>query len=288
MSDKRKSRPPAGGRNRRTAPPGRGKARPAKARKAPAAKLPIPANATYLIGHHAVAAALMNPERQCRSLWLTESAEKTLAQALDDATSAGLKRPVPQRVERAALDATLGRDVVHQGALLLCDPLPEIGLDDVLIELGDAERATVMLLDQVTDPHNIGAVMRSAAAFGLSAIIMPRRGAPGITPALAKTATGAADMLPLVTVTNLGRALLALKDAGFSLFGLDERAETPLSEARWAPRSAIILGAEGRGMRQSTREACDMLVSLPTTGPIRSLNVSNAAAITLFARISSV
>ncbi|HZS85616.1 MAG TPA: 23S rRNA (guanosine(2251)-2'-O)-methyltransferase RlmB [Stellaceae bacterium] len=260
-------------------------ARRAKRAKAP----PRPRSheeSAWIYGRHAVAAALANPRRRIRRLAsLPEAApglRTLLAEALAELPAAG-----PEILERDVFAGLLPEDAVHQGVALLADPLAEPLLDDVLERLegaapeGAATQA-VILLDQVTDPHNVGAVLRSAAAFGALAVILPEHGAPPVTGALAKAASGALEHVPLLRVVNLARAMDRLKAAGFWCAGLDEAAERSLPELRLSGRLALVLGAEGAGMRRLTRERCDLLARLPTRGAITSLNVSNAAAIALY------
>ncbi|WP_374448896.1 23S rRNA (guanosine(2251)-2'-O)-methyltransferase RlmB [Stella sp.] len=235
----------------------------------------------WLWGHHPVAAALANPARTCRRLLTTPDSAAALAAALAALPEA--RRPRTETVERAALDRLLPPGSVHQGVALLADPLPPVDLDRLLDALPADAPATLVLLDQVTDPHNIGAVLRSAAAFGAAAVILPDRHAPPVTGTLAKTASGAVEVVPLVRVVNLARTIAELQEAGFLCIGLAEEGETALVPGRPAERIAIALGAEGDGLRRLTRERCDRLVRLPTRAPIGSLNVSNAAAVALFA-----
>lgn len=264
------------------------KTRSRPARPAGASRLALPPNATLLYGHHPVAAALANPERACRRLWLTESAERALADGLAAAQDAGLDRPLPERTDRAVLDATLPPGAVHQGALMLTEPLPEVTLTDVLIGLGGQAAGTLLLLDQVSDPHNVGAILRSAAAFEVAAVIVHKRGAPELTAALAKSAAGAAEYVPMVPVPNLARAMAEMHSAGIDCIGLDEHAALALPELRWPGRCCLVLGAEGRGLRKLTRENCAALAALPLSEQMPSLNVSNAAAIALYARVTAL
>ena len=239
----------------------------------------------HLFGGHAVAAALANPERTCRRLWCTDTGVYLVADALAAAQADGRPLPPPEIVERAALDRLVPPGAVHQGVVVVVDPLPPVSLDDIGRAAAVRDRATVVVLDQVTDPHNIGAVLRSTAAFGGLAVVVTDRHTPEITGTLARSASGAVEHVPLVRVTNLARALGALKDWGFTAAGLAEDATAPANALADPARTAIVLGAEGKGLRRLTRETCDILVHLPTVGPIRSLNVSNAAAVALFARV---
>ncbi|MEA1938242.1 MAG: 23S rRNA (guanosine(2251)-2'-O)-methyltransferase RlmB [Pseudomonadota bacterium] len=241
-----------------------------------------PQTTTWLYGCHAVAAAWLNPRRSCKKLLATSSGIKTLEEALNEAKSRNLSRPVPEIVTRDKIVERLLPGAVHQGLALMADPLAERTLADILAEAKAAPRAVLVVLDQVTDPHNVGAILRSAAAFGAAGVIVTRHHAPEPTGALAKSATGAVEHVPLVSVGNLARALEDAADAGFVRIGLDERGETVLTDANADSHVVIALGSEGDGLRRLTRERCDKLARLPTQGPVRSLNVSVAAAIALY------
>lgn len=223
-----------------------------------------------LFGLHAVAAAIANPDRQIRRLLATENAERRLAEAL-------ARRPVP--VERALppdLDRLLGAGAVHQGVALDCAALPDARLEDL------AGGRLVVVLDQVTDPHNVGAVLRSAAAFGAAGVVMTARHSPAETGALAKAASGGLEHVPIVRVANLARSLAQLGGFGFTRIGLDGAAEAALHAQPLDLPLVLVLGAEGKGLRRLTRERCDQICRLATAGPLRSLNVSNAAAVALY------
>ena len=227
----------------------------------------------WIYGWHTVCAALGNPNREPGRLLATAEAAARIGVEFPDSA--------PEITSRAALDALLGEGAVHQGIALNAPPRPKITLDDILAD--PAADALIVILDQVTDPHNVGAVLRSAAAFGAAAVIVQDRSAPPATGVLAKAASGALDIVPLVRVTNLARALKALGRDGFWRIGMDADAQDSIAEAGPAGRIALILGAEGRGLRRLTRQACDQLVRIPTPGRLASLNVSNAAAIALYA-----
>jgi 23S rRNA (guanosine2251-2'-O)-methyltransferase len=238
-------------------------------------------NLFWLYGQHAVAAALENPERKIRRLAMTAEAEKNWSATVD---AARRSRPLPgiDVVERADLDRLLPPGAVHQGIGALCEPLPTPGIEDVARAAADRPDAVVMVLDQVTDPHNVGAIVRSAAAFGALAVVVPDRHAPEETGALAKAASGALERMPLVRVTNVVRALGQLKEAGFWVAGMAGEATRTLASQKLSGRIALVMGAEGEGLRRLTREHCDFLVKLPMTGAVESLNVSNAAAVALY------
>lgn len=232
-------------------------------------------------GIHAVTAALLNPERQIKAIYATEQDLVDLQPALESALEDGIILPEVTIVEREALSRALPRDAVHQGVALDAKPLEEIFLHDIIRKAEVKKKSVVVLLDQVTDPHNIGAIVRSACAFGADAIVVQSRNAPELSGLIAKTASGAAEYVPLVYETNLSRAIEQLKEAGFFSLALDERGQS-IGEAPSYEKTLLVLGAEGPGLRPLIKEHCDLLVKLPTTGAISSLNVSNAAAIALF------
>jgi 23S rRNA (guanosine2251-2'-O)-methyltransferase len=174
------------------------------------------------------------------------------------------------------LDRMLGEDTVHQGILVEADPLPALALDD----LPDAR--LLVVLDQITDPHNVGAILRSAAAFGADGLVMTAHHSPPLDGALAKAASGGLEHVPVVLVPNLARALAQAGDLGFTCYGLDSGGSASLDEMPAAGRVALVLGAEDRGLRRLTTEHCDAICALKTVGPVASLNVSNAAAIALY------
>jgi len=203
---------------------------------------------------------------------LTEEAEEAIAKHVRQPWAIQV-----ERTERSRLDHLLGRDIVHQGAALLADPLPQPTLQAVLEKPGP-----VVVLDQVTDPRNVGAIMRSAAAFGAAAVIVQDRNAPEETGALAKAASGALETLPLLRAVNIARTIIALKAANVWCIGLDAGGRA-LSGAEFADRRvALVLGAEGEGLRRLTRDTCDEVVGLAMTGAMESLNVSAAGAVALY------
>jgi len=229
----------------------------------------------WLHGLHAVAAALANPRRRLRRLLATPEALAALAAAVPEPWPLQ-----PERTEAAAIAALLPPGSVHQGLALAADPLEPPPLEDALA----ASDGPVLVLDQVTDPRNVGAILRSAAAFGAAAVIVQDRHAPGETGAMARAAAGALERVPLIRAVNIGRAIEALKKAGLWVVGLDGEAPMTLGGAGLGGRRlALVLGAEDEGMRRLTREACDSLVRLPQTGAVESLNVAVAAAVALYA-----
>lgn len=226
-----------------------------------------------LFGLHAVEAALRNAERKHNRLLLTENAERRLIEAMG---------PLPCKVELTTprdLDRILGDDAVHQGAMLETEELPE---PEFAALAENAEGRPLLVLDQVTDPHNVGAILRSAAVFGAAGLVMTRRHSPPLNGVLAKSASGALELVPVALVQNLSRALDELKDAGFTVIGLDGTADVTIESTDWTSRPiALVMGAEGKGLRELTQKNCDVLARITTDGPIASLNVSNAAAVAL-------
>jgi 23S rRNA (guanosine2251-2'-O)-methyltransferase len=234
---------------------------------------------TLLWGLHPVRQAWANGGRHIRRVLVTHGGQEALG---TPESPAGVARPALELVERDVLDRMTPRDAVHQGVVALVDPLEEVDIADIAIQAETVPDMIVLVLDQVTDPHNVGAILRSAAAFGAAAVILPRRNAPEETGVLAKSASGALEVVPLVHVTNLARALDQLGEAGFFRVGMDEGGVGLGEGVNLCGRLALVLGAEGSGLRRLTRELCDVIVQIPTVPPISSLNVSNAAAVALF------
>ncbi|MCA3310542.1 MAG: 23S rRNA (guanosine(2251)-2'-O)-methyltransferase RlmB [Roseomonas sp.] len=230
--------------------------------------------AFWLYGEHAVAAAIRNPRRKNRRLLVTEDAEKSLRAALNRPW-----RLPPERIERQRFGTFLTEDAVHQGVALLVEPLEPVALEDAIA----ASDGPVLLLDQVTDPRNVGAILRSAAAFGAACVVLQDRHAPPETGALARAASGALDIVPVVREVNLSRAIASLQKSGFWVMGLTGDASRSLAQARPRDRRvALVLGAEDTGLRRLQRETCDELVRLPITPAMESLNVAAAAAVALY------
>jgi len=250
------------------------------------------AQSELIYGLHPVVAALHNPARQKQRIMLTKEAKKSLTNELaeinalshhqNDAARSDLESALADChvVARAEIDSALPPSAVHQGFLLQCAPLATPNLQECCMP--DGGNAPLVLLDQVSDPHNVGAILRSAAAFGARAVILPERHSPSATGVLAKAASGALETVPLLRVTNLARAMRELKNMGYWLTGLDSSAETLLGSAPLKRPVALVLGAEGSGLRRLTRENCDTLVAIKLPGSMPSLNVSNAAAVALF------
>jgi 23S rRNA (guanosine2251-2'-O)-methyltransferase len=223
-----------------------------------------------LYGWHTVTMALQNPQRRIRKLILTENAARRLAEE-NIAT-----RVTPLLVRPNEIDRLLTPDAVHQGLLAEADPLPSPDIETL------APEGMVLVLDQITDPHNVGAILRSAAAFAVKAIVTTARHSPEATGVLAKAASGALELVPLVTVQNLARALTRLNERGFMTVGLDSQGGENLSAIALSEPLALVLGAEGKGLRQLTRETCSAVARLDMPGEIKSLNVSNAAVLALY------
>ncbi|WP_306111835.1 MULTISPECIES: 23S rRNA (guanosine(2251)-2'-O)-methyltransferase RlmB [Roseovarius] len=243
------------------------------------AKKATAAETVWLFGLHAVRDALENPRREKLRLVVTKNAADKLSDAI---AASGME---PEMADPRKFSAPLDPQSVHQGAALEVKPLDWGALEDVC--LGDGVRPPrVLLLDRVTDPHNVGAILRSAEVFGASAVIAPRHHSAPETGALAKTASGALERQPYLRVRNLADAMSALQGMGYLVLGLDGEADETVEEALVGMQDrpvALVLGAEGPGLRQKTRETCDKLVRIAYAGAFGSLNVSNAAAVALYA-----
>lgn len=254
------ARPPSG----RKPPHPRGGRAPAPWRADPDARV-------TLYGLHTVAAALANPRRQVIRLVATRNALARLIEKVPEA--ADIEAVV---VDPRDIDRQVPADAVHQGILLVCEPLEAVELDDL------KEEPLLLALDQVTDPHNVGAVMRSAVALGAGGLVTTTRHAARESGVLAKAASGAADLLPHATVTNLSRALEELRAAGYTVIGLDSEGEAELESVVLGDKVVLVLGSEGKGIRPGVRLVVDAVARLEVPGPLASLNVSNAAAIALY------
>ncbi len=224
----------------------------------------------WVYGWHAVNAALANPERVVLRIIATEANARAL--------ELPRRLPNPHIMDSGEIDRILGKEAVHQGIAANVRPLEPYVLEDII----HATNGTVVILDQVSDPHNVGAIMRSAAAYDAIAVITPKDHSAPETPAMAKAASGGLDIVPRVVVTNLAAAMRELKDAGYWIIGLEGEATQLLTDLTFSPKTAIVLGAEGRGMRRLTADLCDERVRLPMGERMESLNVSNAAAIALY------
>ena len=222
-------------------------------------------------GIHSVSAALDNPARQIKEIFATKNAAIKLQTRLTE------RNITAQIVLPRDLDKICGPDSVHQGIVARLSPLPQLDIIDLM------PRGIVVLLDQVTDPHNVGAILRSCAAFNVQALITTERNSPQGSAILAKTASGGQEHVPIIEVTNLSRAMDQLKKHNFTLIGLDSEAESAMGDLSIPPPLALVLGAEGKGLRHKTRQNCDIMARLDMPGSIKSLNVSNAAAVCLYA-----
>jgi 23S rRNA (guanosine2251-2'-O)-methyltransferase len=260
------------------APMHRGKhergSRPTDEHRPKAAQAPGRTGPFWIYGFHAARAALSNPLRTVRRAMLTPRAADEIGREL-------LRSVQVETADNEAIARLLPPGSVHQGAALFCDPLPQRDLEDILAGLPPGNRL-VAVLDQVTDPHNEGAILRSAAAFGVAAVIVQERHGPPETGALAKAASGALDLVPRITVVNIARALEELGRLGFWRIALAGDGEAALGEAGKPGDLAIALGAEGTGLRRLVRERCDITAFIPIAGAMESLNVSNAAAIAFY------
>jgi 23S rRNA (guanosine2251-2'-O)-methyltransferase len=225
--------------------------------------------AVAIYGWHSVLAALENPRRRFHRVLATDNAARRLGED-------NLKLPVEPELVRAEVIAALtGPEAVHQGVYAEADPLPSPELDEIA-------RGIVLVLDQITDPHNVGAILRSAAAFAVTAVVTTERHSPQASGVLAKAASGALEHVPIATVVNLARALDELRSLDMMLVGLDSAGEADLEAAPLASPLALVVGAEGKGLRQLTRRHCDIVARLALPGRIKSLNVSNATALALY------
>jgi 23S rRNA (guanosine2251-2'-O)-methyltransferase len=242
---------------------------PARAGGDAAFRRPSP-ELSVIYGYHAVREALRAGKRKSLDLFATPAAAEKLHAEI---AASGVHVHV---VAPETLDARLGQDAVHQGVLLEARPLPALDIADIAVNSG-----LVLALDQITDPHNVGAILRTAAAFAVDAVIVTDRHAPEFSGVLAKTASGGLEHVPLVEVVNLARALDQLGEAGFLRVGLDSEGSTSLEAAPLSRPTVLLLGAEGKGLRRLTREKCDILARLDMPGAVKSLNVSNACAVAL-------
>jgi 23S rRNA (guanosine2251-2'-O)-methyltransferase len=256
-------------------PAGTKKSHPARSAGHRSAAKPDP-DILWLYGLHAVAAALRNPERQKLQLLATSSAAITLAGQVK------IPEPAVEIKDTQQIARLLPAGAVHQGLALRVRSLAEPNLEDVCPRQQGGAPNLVVVLDQLTDPQNVGAVLRSCAAFGVTAVVLTGRHAPPASGVLAKAASGALDMVPVVRVINLARALEQLAELGYWRVGLDSEANQPIAEIDLSGNIAIVLGAEGAGLRQLTSRKCDFLARIPASGKLASLNVSNAAAIILY------
>ena len=227
----------------------------------------------FIYGRHPIELAFQNKRRRILEIYATR----------DGVSGLNIPSGIPVKfMDKNGLDNLVGREALHQGIIAKCAPLIQPGVDEILKSIKQEETAVVMILDQVTDPHNIGAILRSSVAFDAVAVFVPEAGAPEETGTLAKSASGALELIPFVRVPNLSRLMEKLKQEGFWCIGLDGYAEQSISTVKLPQRCAFVMGSEGSGMRRLTKETCDYSVKLPMNPAIESLNVSNAAALTLY------
>lgn len=239
----------------------------------------IAPNSVLIYGRHAVASALQNQKRIVNKVWcITECAAE-----VKNMLAAGKRRPdLINVVERKVLDAMLPNDAVHQGMAITAQRLKGCQIEDVCDAAEDKDNACVLVLDQVTDPQNVGAIIRSCAAFGALALVVQDKNSPEESGAMVKASAGTIEFLPICRVTNLNRAIEKLKDAGFWVVGMDGYAEDEISSISKGGKIAIVMGSEGKGMRRLVKESCDQTVKLKMNPKVESLNVSTAAAIALY------
>jgi 23S rRNA (guanosine2251-2'-O)-methyltransferase len=236
-------------------------------------------NTQWLWGAHAVKSAWENPNRVIHSLLVTDKSARDVEKF---GMPNDVNRPKPDIVDRSVFEKRLPKGAVHQGLAIQCNPLEEVFLSDIIIQSKIKDSMMLVILDQVTDPHNVGAILRSSCAFGADAIIVQTRHAPEITGVLAKAACGALEHVPIIRETNLSRAIEQLQDAFFNVIGLDEEG-IDIKNIETSKLTCLVMGAEGPGLRQKVKETCTSLLCLPTDGPVPTLNVSNATAVALYA-----
>ena len=235
-----------------------------------------------IYGLHAVAAALRNPRRKIKQLWLTDAGEQALSAIAD--IKPVLATVPTTRISPGDLARLLPQGAVHQGVALLAWPLPDLAIEDICEGRPGPEgtRRTIVVLDQVSDPRNFGAILRSAAAFDAIGVVTTERHSAPVTGVLAKAASGALETVPIVAVTNLARAMDTLAEYGFWRIGLDSHGTQDLGDSLPGSDIALVLGAEGAGLRRLTRERCDLIARLPISDKVESLNVSAAASVALY------
>ncbi len=228
----------------------------------------VSSKTTIFFGKHACVAALKNNKRKIRKIYVTDKNARILPY--------NTKHPTPKIMQMKDFDKILPKDSVHQGIAIETESLANIDIKSIDLN------GVIIILDQVTDPHNVGAIIRSCVAFGASAIIMSKDHAPFESGTLAKSASGALEEIPVCKVTNLARTMDYLKKSGYWIAGMDGKAKITLDKANLSEKTAIVMGAEGKGLRDLTRKSCDLLIKLNITDQVESLNVSNAAAIALY------
>ena len=238
-------------------------------------KAPHKSAGYWLYGLHAVTAALHNPRRHIHRFVVSRNSIEKLSGELLKAS-----KKQPEILDAAAISKLLPEDAVHQGIAVEVAPLPQISIEEYL--LANPVKKPLLLLDQVTDPHNVGAILRSAAAFDAGAVIVTKDHAPPESAVMAKSASGALELIPMIYVTNLVHSMETLKKHGYWCTGLDGEAKETIAQAKLGSDSALVMGAEGKGLRRLTLDHCDRVVKLPIHPQMESLNVSNAAAIALY------
>jgi len=236
-------------------------------------------NNIILYGKHAVLAAIANPRRKISKIVCTKENFPLIREACAKNKT---EESIIRTVERRDIDKMLQKDAVHQGMAVFCSKSEEYSLEEICDNLQHKQKATVMILDQVTDPQNVGTIIRSCVAFGCDALIMQDRNSPQETGAVAKAAVGTMELLPIVRVTNLSRAIEKLKDCGFWAVGMDGYATQYVDSLDKNTKLAVVMGSEGKGMRRLVEEACDISVKIPMSDNVESLNVATAASIVLY------
>lgn len=227
----------------------------------------------WIYGTHAVMAALNNPQRHCHRLC-----------TLDNLGSSQYEKHLRvEQVDQRFFKNLFGDHAVHQGIALEVEPLPSLDIYEILDSVKEEPSVLFAMLDQVTDPHNVGAILRSAATFGIKALIVPEHSTPTLaSPVLAKTASGALEHVPMIEIVNLNKTIEALKKNDFWIIGLDEEGQKTIAQEDLKGRYVLVIGAEGKGLRRLVCESCDLLLKLPTSPDFTTLNVSNAAAIAFY------
>lgn len=232
----------------------------------------------FIFGTHACLAALGNPMRKIKRVLISKQTQDELE----------LKFKNLQLVDNRKIESLLPAGSVHQGIAIECEMLAQPDLADFISNVSDKKAQAVIILDQVTDPHNVGAILRTAAAFNIAAIITTSRNAPPESGIMAKSASGAVDIVPYIMVGNLVQAIGQLKKAGYWIYGFDKNATKEISATEFSTKTALVLGAEGKGLRRLTAEHCDIMLNIPMSEKMESLNVSNAAAIAMYELFKNV
>ena len=228
----------------------------------------------WIYGKHAVVSALLNKNRHIKRFVALESLKSYFEEQLKNLKIS------PEIVDSDFFLSKFGRNATHQGCAVLAEPLKEIFLEDLLSD--PADERPIVFLDQVTDPQNVGSILRASAVFGARAVVVPENSSPEMSPAITKTASGATELIPLIRVTNLVQSLNLLKEKGFWCVGLDERGKKELSQVDLSGKIAIVIGSEGDGLRRLTRESCDFLAQLPFFENFSTLNAAQAATVSLY------